>query len=97
MDGDGDLDEAGAAGGWDAGFVGVVGEGVEAGDEALGHDVFELGEEVIEGWFGGGEGVQELVEGDVGAGAEIAEGVLAFGGAEVEEEFLLGGVGGVGS
>ena len=74
MDGHGDLDETAAAGFVHAVLVRVVGHAVEAR-----HELLELGEEVIERGLGGGEGVQELVHGDVWAGSEVTEYALSFG------------------
>ena len=70
--------------------MGIVGEGVEAGHEGL-----ELAEESVQRGFGGGESVKELWNCDVGACSEVTEYALPFCRAEKEEDFLLGGVGGV--
>ena len=84
MDGDGDFYDATTPIDWDAGFVGVVGHGVEARHERL-----KLAEESIEGWFGGWEGMEELRDGNIWTCSEVTKYTLTFRRAQEEQDLLL--------
>lgn len=71
-------------------LVRVVGEGVEAR-----HELLQRRQELVQRRLRAGESVQELRDGNVRAGANIAESALALGGAQEHENLLLILVGGM--